>query len=46
MVKHLQKDPAFAAEYLTVALEDEEAGIPRIALRHLAKVSASANSSS
>jgi len=46
MIKHLWKNPAFACEYLRVALEDEETGVRRIVLRHLAKAFASANSSS
>jgi DNA-binding phage protein len=46
MIKHLREDPVFAAEYLKAALEDEDPGVLRIALRHLAKAFASANSSS
>jgi len=46
MIKHLRKDPAFAAKYLKAALGDKEPGVLRIALRHLAKASASANSGS
>jgi len=46
MVRRLRKDPEFAVEYLKAALEDEEPGVLRIALRHLAKAFASANSSS
>jgi len=37
MIKHLRKDPEFAAEYLRAALEEDEPGVLLIALRHLAQ---------
>ena len=38
IVRRLRKDPAFAAEYLRAALEDEdEPGVLLITLRHLAQ---------
>jgi probable addiction module antidote protein len=38
MVRRLRKDPAFAAEYIKAALEDEEEPVVLlIALRHLAQ---------
>jgi len=38
IVRRLRKDPAFAAEYLKAALEeDDEPGVLLIALRHLAQ---------
>jgi probable addiction module antidote protein len=38
IVRRLRKDPAFAAEYLKAALEDEvEPGVLLITLRHLAQ---------
>jgi probable addiction module antidote protein len=37
MIKHLRKDPEFAAEYLKAALEEDEPGVLLIALRHLAQ---------
>jgi len=38
MVRRLRKDPAFAAEYLKAALEDEdESRVLLIALRHLVR---------
>jgi len=38
MIRHLRKDPEFAAEYLRAALEDDdEPGVLLIALRHLAQ---------
>ncbi|MBF0482881.1 MAG: putative addiction module antidote protein, partial [Desulfovibrionaceae bacterium] len=37
VVEELRADPAFAAEYLRAALEEEEPGVLLIALRRLAK---------